>query len=238
MNTRIDIWEVLIVVFGSNMADQVTPHRVFERRSRLSNVSTSGHDASSETAEEFFEQAEELLASGSQVMSSSVLQLDAICKTGEQRFKGLVFALGHTGMEGTKTLTITQRELHCHPPFGYTSRVHIVLIGNDYKVNLLGTEFISGTLFTETDVYKLCEMFSDESPLSPYKFCPGINWDHYEEHYHRVIRFHLKSVRYCSAPFQRVNSVNCKRWFTLPANAPLTEKFSNEVLCSSCRRLS
>ena len=34
-------------------------------------------------------------------MSSSVLQLDAICKTGEQRFKGLVFALGHTGMEGT-----------------------------------------------------------------------------------------------------------------------------------------
>ena len=217
------------------MADQTTPHRIFERRSRLRYTLTS-NTANSESAEESGEQVEE---SGEQVeeslsLSTGALQLETICKTGEQRFNGLVFALGPTG---TNTLTITQRELHCHPPFGYTSRVHIVFVGNDYKVNLLGTEFMSGTLYTETDVYNLCEMFSDQSSLSPYKFCPGIDWDYYEEHYHSVIRFHLKSVRQCTAPFKRIDSVNCKRWFQLPANAPLADKFSKEVLCRACKRL-
>ena len=228
------------------MTDQVTPHRVFERRSRLPKVLASDHDTNAvecETVEECGEQAEEqaegLIPFVSQSISTGTLlalQLETICETGEQHFKGLVFALGHT-KEGNTTLTVTQRELHCHPPFGNISRVHIVFIENDYTVNLLGTKFMSGTVYTETDVYNLCEIFSDQSSLSPYKFCPGIDWDQYEDKYHSVIRFHVKSVRQSTSPFKRIDSVNCKRWFKLPSNAPFSDKFSKEVLCSSCKRL-
>ena len=81
---------------------------------------------------------------------------------------------------------------------------------------------------------KLCQMFSDQFG---YGFCPGIEWDFYEEHYHSVIRYHLKSVRYSTAPFRRVDSVNCVLWFKLPMNAPLTDKQAKEVMCSFCKRL-
>lgn len=101
-------------------------------------------------------------------------------------------------------------------------------------VNILATKFQSGTVSSNAEVYKLCEMFSSQSP---YKLCPGIDWELYEEHYHSVIRYHLKSVRYCMVPFQRVDSVNCVLWFQLPVNAPLSDKFANEMMCSVCKRL-
>ena len=52
-----------------------------------------------------------------------------------------------------------------------------------------------------------------------------------------MIRFHLKSVRYRTTPFQRVDSVNCVLWFKPPVNGPLSEKSLKEVMCSACKRL-
>ena len=38
-------------------------------------------------------------------------------------------------------------------------------------------------------------------------------------------------------PFARVDSVNCKLWFTLASNATSVEKSCSEVRCSACKRL-
>ena len=77
-------------------------------------------------------------------------------------------------------------------------------------MNVLGNHLQSGSLQSEADVHELCNMFTNQSP---FKFCPGINWEHYEDHYHNVIQYHLKSVRLSTAPFKRVNSVNCNLWY-------------------------
>ena len=224
-----------------------TPHRRVEERSRLNLFSTSVNDSvndipdcpgtpNSETAGERTEDELQprLQPPLLQTFPSDVLPLETICQTGELRFQELAFTVGHTAKEKTPTLTVTQRELYFHPPFGYTSRVHIVITGNHYVVNILSSRFQSGTVGSDTEVYQLCEMFSGQSP---YKFCPGIDWELYEEYYHTVIRFHLKSVRYCTSPFQRVDSVNCVLWFKPPVNASLSEKFSKEVMCTACKRL-
>ena len=166
--------------------------------------------------------------------AEDALQLDRIHLVEEQYFKELAFVMGFYGQEKYPTLTVTQRELHHHPPFGYTSRIHLIFKGNEYAVNVLGFLLQSGSVSTAAEVHELCKMFSSQSP---YKFCPGIEWDFYEEQYHSIIRYHLKSVRYCAAPFQRVDSVNCMLWYQLPINAPLVDKHAKEVLCSSCKRL-
>ena len=58
-----------------------------------------------------------------------------------------------------QTVTVTQRELHCHPPFGYTSRVHIVLIGNDCDTPFeLGDIYVSIIIFVDSHYY----MFKEE----------------------------------------------------------------------------
>ena len=166
--------------------------------------------------------------------AESALQLDQIHLVEEQNFKELAFVMGFCGQEKYPTLMVTQQELHYHPPFRYTSRTHLVFKGNEYAVNVLGFLLQSGPVSTATEVHELCKMFSSQSA---YKFCPGIEYNIYEEQYHSVIRYHLKSVRYCAAPFQHVDSVNCMLWYQLPMNAPLVDKHVKEVLCSSCKRL-
>ena len=162
------------------------------------------------------------------------LQLERIFLNEEQHFPELAFMPGYTGDTKEPTLTVTQREVHQHLPFGYISRIHLIIKGNECTVNVLGNYFQSGLLQSETDVHELCSMFSNHSP---FKFCHGIDWEHYEDHYHSVIRYHLKSVRFSTAPFKRVDSINYKLWFTVPVNAPLAERFTKEVMCSACKRL-
>ena len=106
--------------------------------------------------------------------------------------------MGYTG-DNKKATLMVQRELRHHLPFGYTSRIHLVIKGNQYSVNVLGIKLQSGLVSSGAEVHELCRMFSNQSQ---YKFCPGIEWDFYEEHYHSVIRYHLKSVRYTTAPFE------------------------------------
>ena len=107
------------------------------------------------------------------------IELEHICLREEQ----CSFAMGYTGDNKEATLMVTQHELHHHPPFGYTSRIHLVIKGNQYSVNVLGIKFQSGLVSSGAEVHELCRMFSNQS-----QFCPGIEWDFYEEHYHSVIR--------------------------------------------------
>ena len=58
-------------------------------------------------------------------MQDDVLQLDLLCHMEEQHFKDLAFVMGFSGQDKQPTLTVTQRQLHYHPPFGYTSRIHL-----------------------------------------------------------------------------------------------------------------
>ena len=127
------------------------------------------------------------------------LQLERMCLNEEQHFPELAFVLGYTGDTKEPTLNVTQREVHQHSPFWYTLRIHLIIKGNEYMVNVLGNHLQSGSLQNEADVHKSCKMFLNQSP---FKFCPGSNWDHYQHHYHNVIRYHLKSVRFSTIPFK------------------------------------
>ena len=195
------------------MVDTVTPHHSF-RETSLTVFDTSNCSIGS--------------------LAKERIELERICLREEQCFQELSFAMGYTGDNKEATLMVTQRELHHHPPFGYTSRIHLVIKGNQYSVNVLGIKFQSGLVSSGSEIHELCRMFSNQSL---YKFCPGIEWDFYEEHYHSVICCHLKSVRYTTAPFERVDSVNCMLWFKLPPNAPLEDRYAKEIMCPSCKRL-
>ena len=79
-----------------------------------------------------------------------------------------------------------------HPPFGYTSRVHITIQQDcTYQVYILMRKLEDGFVNNEEDVHEILERFSS---ISSCKFCPGIDWTHYQEHYFDVIRFDVKTV--------------------------------------------
>ena len=83
--------------------------------------------------------------------AESALQLDQIHLVEEQNFKELAFVMGFCGQEKYPTLMVTQREFHYHPPFGYTSRIHLVFKGNEYAVNVLGFLLQSGSVSTAAE---------------------------------------------------------------------------------------
>ena len=169
-----------------------------------------------------------------QLQLNSAFHLEDVFFVEEQRFKELAFVKGYSGPEKSPVFVITQRKLFYHPPFGYTSRVTITVKENKYVINVLAFHLESGELANSEDAHELCNKFSC---LSSFKFCPGIEWNLYEQQYFQVIRYHLKSVRYSISPFQRVDSIRCALWFKLPVNASLAEKSSDEVMCSACKRL-
>ena len=170
-----------------------------------------------------------------EAVSSSALHLEHVLSIVESKFPDLVFALGVTTNDHKPVLLVTQRDVSYHPPFGYTSQV-CVTIQQDciYQVHILMQRLESGTVSNEGDVCCLLEKFSSASLC---KFCPGIEWKLYQEHYFEVIRFDIKSVRRTESPFYQVDSVNCKLWFRLPANAKFEERACAEVLCLPCKQL-
>jgi len=66
-----------------------------------------------------------------QTVCDDAFQLEQVCILLEKQFRGLAFVMGFSGNEKCPMLTVTQRELHHHPPFGYTSRIQLVFKGND-----------------------------------------------------------------------------------------------------------
>jgi len=167
--------------------------------------------------------------------SSSTLQLERICNNEGPKFPELVLTLAYTLNGNKPVMVVTQRGLAHHPPLGFTSRVQITLQEDGrYQVCVLLQELETGTVTNQQEVHELLKRFSKSTP---YKFCPGIEWTYYQEHYYEVIRFHIKSVRYTESPFYRVESVNCNRWFTPPSNYPVADKCKAEVICPAFKRL-
>ena len=158
-----------------------------------------------------------------------------MCAVEEPKFPELQFSRGYTFDNSKQVLIVTHRRLADHPPFGSVSRVRIELREDgSYVVHILMRNLEQGVLQDESDAHDLLERFST---ASMYKFCPGIEWSYYHEHYYNAIRFHIKSVRCTETPFQRIDSVNCKMWFKLPMNASLADKNSTEAKCPACKRL-
>ena len=167
-------------------------------------------------------------------LAANPLFLEGLILVEEQRYKELAFVRSYSASDKCTIYVITQRLLFNHPPYGLTSRVNITLKGCEYVINALAFHVESGTLASVEDLDDLCKRFSSQSL---YKFCPGIDWNVYEQKYHQVIRYHLKSVRYSTFPYQRVDSVKCVVWFKAARNATLAEKSASEVLCYACKRL-
>lgn len=92
----------------------------------------------------------------------------------------------------------------------------------------------SGQVYSLCDFFAVCNIISKEGG---YKYCPGIDVNHYFDHYHSIIQYHIKSVRSCELPFKRIDSVNCCIWHQLARNAMAKEKSSDMVLCKPCKRL-
>ena len=178
---------------------------------------------------------QEDVSSNETMDGSSTLQLEWICSKEGPKFPELVVTLSST-LDGNKPImVVTQHGLAHHPPLGFTSRVQITPQEDGrYQVRVLPQELESGTLSNQQEVHELFKRFSK---TTPYKFCSGMEWTYYQEHYHEVIRFHIQSVRHTESPFYRVESVNCNRLFTLPSNAPVADKCKAEVVCSACKRL-
>ena len=103
-----------------------------------------------------------------------------------------------------------------------------------YDLQALFTSIQSGQVHNLSEFFAICEIISRKGG---YKYCPGIDVVHYFDHYHSVIRYHIKSVRSWELPFKRIDSINCFIWYQIPKNATAVEKSSDMVLCKSCKRL-
>ena len=169
------------------------------------------------------------------VEESRVLQLEQICIVEETKFPELQFSRGYALGNNQQILVVTQRHLAYHPPFGYISRARVTLHEDgSYKVHILMRELENSVAREESEFNELLKRFSANST---YKFCPGVEWSYYHERYFEAIRFDIKSVRHTEAPFNHIDSVNCKMWFELPLNASVAVKNSTEATCSACKRL-
>ena len=89
------------------MVDTVTPHHSF-RETSLTVFNTLNCSTDS--------------------LAKERIELERICLHEEQCFQELSFAMWYTGDNKEATLMVTQRELHHHPSFSYTSRIHLVII--------------------------------------------------------------------------------------------------------------
>ncbi|XP_065904955.1 uncharacterized protein [Dysidea avara] len=151
------------------------------------------------------------------------------------KFPELVFTLRYNGLDSTNpVLEISQRAVFNHPPLGLTPRVCVTIQNKHYKVHVMMRPWSEGEIKSINDVEELCDLFCRRSL---YKFCPGIDPVHYENQYHKTIRFHIKSVRQSEFPFSRVDSVNCKLWFLPASNCKVAEKDASEMKCPPCKRL-
>ena len=142
------------------------------------------------------------------------------------------------GACGTTLLEVTHCLVQNHPPAGNVHCVRAILLPNTsgycYDVQVLLVSIKTGVVSSEQDFIELCNSLLR---LKGFVFCPGIGYRNYNDNYYSVIRFHKKQANLVESPFQRVEAIDCFRWYKLPKNATLQEQASNEVLCSACKQL-
>ena len=103
----------------------------------------------------------------------SVFERISVC------FPELVLTMA-VNSSGSPVLTITQRNLFDHPPFGLTSHIQVVVQYSSYTASVLMRTWKVGEVRSVEDIIELSHDFSNKSV---YKFCPGIDPQHYEEEY-------------------------------------------------------
>ena len=153
------------------------------------------------------------------------------------RFPDLCFAMSRASVSSDTqipVMTINQRHLFVHPPYGMVSHVQGYVQYKTYSVHVLMRLWRKENFEDIEEITALCGIIGEPSH---YKFCPGISLEQYMKEYYDVIRFHIKSVRLTEFPFQRVDSVKCKLLFELARNASKEQKDSQEVRCGPCTRL-
>ena len=124
-----------------------------------------------------------------------------ICYKLASIFPDLCFVKAHDN-SGNSMVVITQRTLMFHPPMGFTSRIQVTIRGSEYEVHVMLRKAESGMLESIMDAQELCNRFSVKSN---YKFCPGIDPQHYRSYYLKPIQFNSLTVRQTLEPFDRID---------------------------------
>ena len=136
-------------------------------------------------------------------------------------------------------LEVIQKTTFDVPPAGHISVARVLLYRMEasykYETQVLFTTINNGNISTAKEFLDACGVISEKNG---YKFCPGLNVQHYHEYFFAVIRYHLESCRLWEHPFKRVDSKNCSLWHKLPVQAPLKDCSKSAVLCRGCKRLN
>ena len=173
---------------------------------------------------------------------SSGTNVETFVAQGESCFEDLLFIRRKNAENSptTPVLEVVQQMMYSVPPAGPISVARILLYPTDeasayrYETQVLFTAFRSGTVYTVEEFLSVCKVISKKAE---FKFCPGIDVDHYYNHYHAIIRYHTESCRVWDHPFKRIDSKNCFLWHELGKNAPYEDRNKSLVLCKGCKRL-
>ena len=155
----------------------------------------------------------------------------------EESYPDLVFAMRWS--EKREYLEISQQDTQQVAGVGCMSPVRALFFYSDsnnvtYDVQALFSSVQAGTIESLDNARPVINMVSQNAS---YKFCPGLEYQHYFDFYVKVIRFHISTVRLWQRPFQRVDSIHCILLHQLAHNATMEEKSQYVVLCKQCKRL-
>ena len=170
------------------------------------------------------------------------LAISGYVSQGKITYEDLIFVTRN--VDGSHTddgiLEVLQMERHAVQPVGLISVARILFSSTElpgafkYEIQVLFSSFRSGSIHTADEFLDVCSIISVQGG---YKYCPGIEVDHYYQYFFSMIRYHIKSCRVWEQPFIRIDSVNCLLWHKLARNAKEEERRSKTVLCKSCKRL-
>ena len=97
-----------------------------------------------------------------------------------------------------------------------------------YETQILFTTFNSETIHTAKEFLDICSIISEKAE---YKFCLGLNMDHYYEYFFAIIRYHVESCHVWEHPFKRIDSKNCLLWHKLQ-KMPLWKIMTKVQFCA------
>lgn len=159
---------------------------------------------------------------------------------GESQFQDLCFISKNCpqSASGMPILEVVQKTTFDVQPAGHISVARILVYKLEtsfkYETQALFTTIKHGYIHTAKEFLEACCVISVKGG---YKFCPGIDVQHYYEYFFAIIRYHVESCRVWEQPFKRVDSKKCLLWHKLSPKARLQERDESSVLCRGCKRL-
>jgi len=140
----------------------------------------------------------------------------------------------------TPVLEILQQTMFTMPPAGHISVARILLYPTDetfsfrYETQILYTAFRSGTVCSRKEFLSICKVISKKAG---FKFCHGIDVNHYYSHYYPVIRYNVEKCHMWNHLFECIDSKNCLLWHELGKTAPYEDHDKSVILCKGCKHL-